>query len=180
MLRTYPIITYPNPSLQKQTARYSNSLLPGSGWPNKEVIFNAMHEALAQEPNGIALAANQIEIPFRIFVVDPRFAEKIEIPNVIVNPEWSQMGRDFEVEQEGCLSFPGLSLSIKRALSIDCTFEDENGITHHKILSDLPARMFQHECEHLDGKLFTDNLPRIERFQLLAEIRKRGFRARTS
>jgi peptide deformylase len=179
MLKDGGILVFPNPSLQKQTAHVDVTTMSEDGLNfvlHKQYVIDELKKA----STGIALAANQVGIGLRFFAVTPEFAKQFEVPEIIINPEYSSIGQDSIVESEGCLSFPGLSLQIKRLDSIDCTFEDFKGITHHKVLSGFPSRVFQHECEHLDGKLFTDNIPRIERFQLLAEIRKRGFRARAS
>ncbi|CAM3416292.1 peptide deformylase [Pseudostreptobacillus hongkongensis] len=102
---------------------------------------------------GIGLAANQVGINKRFFV--------LEIDgNVykIVNPEIVEFGEEkFEFE-EGCLSIPGVYRKVIRPKEIKVRYNDENGTLHEADLDEMMARAFQHEYDHLDGVLFIDRI----------------------
>lgn len=101
--------------------------------------------------NGIGLAAPQVGVSQRIIVIAP---EGIR-PTVLINPEIvSREGS--EVGAEGCLSIPGLYGDVERALHVVVHATDRKGREMEYELTGLPARVVQHEIDHLDGKLFID------------------------
>jgi peptide deformylase len=98
--------------------------------------------------NGLGLAANQLGIPLRVFAVTG------EMPTVVFNPIIVDR-REEEVElEEQCLSFPGLTLKVKRSRFIKARFALANGEIITRNFSDMTARIFQHEMDHIDGKTF--------------------------
>lgn len=140
-----------------------------------ELLFmdSDLRGVLEGEPSGIALAANQAGLDHRLFVVDFDFAEKNDIHPLVINPQWRIEDSDWQTENEGCLSFPGLQVEVKRQAKIFAKYQSIEGEFHERVLTGLVARMYQHECEHLDGETFLDHIPRIKRFQIMAEYRKR-------
>lgn len=169
------ILTFPSPLLTRRTRLVSFEK------PDEATVFEqysekdveAMKEELARTPNGIALAANQVGLRCRLFVVEPTWAKAAGLPEVVVNPTWSAMNDETTDEAEGCLSFPGMRLKIERFANLDCSFDTPDGLHHHLILNDFAARVFQHECEHLEGETFLENLPRVERYRIIGNLRKR-------
>lgn len=128
------------------------------------------------ENAGIGLAANQVGVPYRIFVMGAGNQVK-----TIVNPEILERSEDYvydsaiteftngldkkiEKGTEGCLSFPGLYLEVERSFRIKVKYFDMNGKEHNEIFEGLTARVFQHEFEHLDGICFTS---RVSKFDLM-------------
>lgn len=107
---------------------------------------------------GVGLAANQIGLEYRMAVIlIPESAEE-NAPlkrYVIINPEIISK-RGEKLEEEGCLSLPGLWAEVKRATDITIKYIDENGQEQVKRARGLLAKAFQHEVDHLDGKLFID------------------------
>ncbi len=131
--------------------------------------------ALDEAENGLAVAANQasfIENPLRFFVIRPSFAEKNSLPQVVFNPSFSIIGKPTDNAIEGCLSFPGLEIMVPRHKTIVAQFWDGDWKSHAVALAGLAGRMFQHECEHLDGETFLKQMPRVQRFQVMARFKK--------
>ncbi len=107
---------------------------------------------------GIGLAANQVALPFRFFVLnltaDP---EQKDQEQVFINPEIVKRHSSIE-DEEGCLSFPGLYFKVRRARKIKLRAFDLAGNSIEVEADDLFSRALQHETDHLDGKLFIDQL----------------------
>jgi len=109
---------------------------------------------------GVGLAANQIGLEYRLALILIPESDKKDAPlkrYVIINPEiLSKRGE--VIEEEGCLSLPGLWAEVKRATDVTIKYIDENGVEQVKRARGLLAKAFQHEVDHLDGKLFIDLL----------------------
>lgn len=107
---------------------------------------------------GVGLAANQIGLDYRLAVILIPESDKENAPlkrYVIINPEIVSM-RGEKIEEEGCLSLPGLWAEVKRATDVTLKYIDENGQAQVKRARGLLAKAFQHEVDHLNGKLFVD------------------------
>lgn len=108
--------------------------------------------------HGVGLAANQIGLDYRMALILIPESDKENAPlkrYVIINPEIIAM-RGEVIEEEGCLSLPGLWADVKRATDVTLKYIDENGCEQVKRARGLLAKAFQHEVDHLDGKLFID------------------------
>lgn len=108
--------------------------------------------------NGIGLAANQVDLPYRLFVLNltgDKDAKEEEL--VFLNPEILKRKGTTEGE-EGCLSFPGMYGDVKRAAEIVVEAFDLDGNVFEYTLDDLGSRAVQHENDHLDGVLFIDRM----------------------
>jgi peptide deformylase len=116
-------------------------------------MFDLMYEA-----KGIGLAANQVALPFRFFVLnltsDPAQRDQEQ---VFINPEIVKRHSSIE-DEEGCLSMPGLYADVRRARKIKVRAFDLQGNAIELDAHDLLSRAIQHETDHLDGKLFIDYL----------------------
>ena len=107
--------------------------------------------------NGVGLAANQVGVAQRVFVVDVPGEDGAHDRFAVVNPELSERsGRDSA--EEGCLSMPGIHEDVTRATKLHLRGFDEHGAPIDRIVTDFLARAVQHETDHLDGVLFTDRL----------------------
>jgi peptide deformylase len=116
--------------------------------------------------NGLALAANQVGISKRFFIMP--IEEKIKI---FINPEIIEIS-DKTPFEEGCLSIPGASAQTMRARYIKFKFYDENMTSHEMELSGVQAVAVQHEIDHLDGKLYIDQLQPMKRLLVVNKHRK--------
>jgi peptide deformylase len=135
-------------------------LMPALSWDfsnppgDLRYICISMVETMAKN-EGVGLAANQIGLPYAIFVMGGG-----GYANAIVNPKILVADGE-EVAKEGCLSAPGLFLNIKRATHIEVEYHDMNGGLNQRVFEGLTARIFLHEYDHLQGKLFTSLVPKI-------------------
>ena len=120
---------------------------------------------------GIGLAAPQIGVPLRIFVVDISLGRDPNGLIVMVNPEFvSREG--MQLEEEGCLSVPGFNATVVRPERAVVKGLDRTGSEHQREGNGLLARAFQHEMDHLDGTLFVDRLRGIKRDLIVRRIKK--------
>jgi len=133
---------------------------------NAAVIEREMLE-LMKSSRGIGLAANQIGLDRRVFVMKLTDGRELGFFNPhILNAEGEQSG------EEGCLSFPNLFLTVKRYKKITAMYLDNTGKRCIIELEDIDARCFQHELDHLDGVCFTDGISKLKLERALAKQRK--------
>jgi peptide deformylase len=125
-------------------------------------MIETMHEA-----PGVGLAANQVGVQKRLFVYD-----KGDGPFVIVNPVIVETSGEW-VYEEGCLSVPGLSWEIVRPNEVHLTGFDLDGNELDIQTSEYQGRIFQHECDHLDGVLLIERLNEDQRRDAKKYLRKR-------
>lgn len=123
-------------------------------------IITQMSEALASQEDGVAIAAPQIGIPLRIFVVSGRMFQKnkeiVPPDRVFINPEITKVSKEKAWMEEGCLSVRWLYGEVSRFKKATVRAFDENGKQFTLGGSGLLAQIFQHETDHLDGTLFVD------------------------
>jgi peptide deformylase len=137
-----------------------------------QTIINDMIDTMYAAP-GIGLAAPQIGVPLRIFVVDLSVGRNADDLMVFINPVFVE--RDgVQLEEEGCLSVPGFNATVARPSRAVIKGLDRTGVERTVEGSDLLARAFQHEMDHLDGKLFLDRVRGIKRDLIVKKIRKLG------
>ncbi len=123
--------------------------------------------------DGIGLAAPQVGINKQIIVIDLEPDNAANPPLVLINPSIKQLSRDISVDQEGCLSIPGVYMDVKRPEVVEISYKDENGRPKTLKANDLLGRCIQHEIDHLNGVVFVD---RVENSLILAqELSKNGF-----
>jgi peptide deformylase len=133
-------------------------------------LVQDMIETMYKAP-GVGLAANQVGVGKRIMVTDPSAGEKRNQLITIVNPEIvSTEGEQYE--EEGCLSVPGFSAEVVRPKNVVLKGIDLNGKEVVVEASDLLARAFCHEMDHLNGLFFLDHLSFIKRDMIKRRIRK--------
>ena len=133
-------------------------------------LVRDMVETMYAAP-GVGLAAPQIGIPLRVFVVDVSGGRSKDGLLAFINPEFVE--RDgMQLEEEGCLSVPGFNATVARPARAVLKGLDLDG--HERIVegTGLLARAFQHEMDHLDGRVFLDRLRGIQRELIVRRIRK--------
>ena len=133
-------------------------------------LVPAMLQTMYAEP-GVGLAAPQVGVSLRLMVMDvvPEGKNK---PMVFINPKIEET-RGRISSQEGCLSFPGITVTIPRAEWVRVSALNEKGLPISVSGDGLLARCLQHEIDHLDGVLMTDRLPLPQRLKTFWEIRRR-------
>ncbi|MDQ1567953.1 MAG: peptide deformylase [Actinomycetota bacterium] len=116
-----------------------------------------------RDANGAGIAANQVHEPVRVAVIEvdhnPRYPYKPPIPlTVLVNPVIEPLDDELVEINEGCLSVPNLRGNVLRHVNVRARWLDRDGNEHDEIKRGLTAGTFQHECDHLDGRLFLDRV----------------------
>ena len=158
------IVKYPDPILQRPTEKiteFTEELRTLA-----DDMFESMYKA-----QGIGLAAPQIGVSRRITVIDLSNKENPDDKIVLVNPEIvSREGRQYA--EEGCLSLPDIREKVSRAAKVKVRAQDLEGNCFEMEGTELLARAFQHEIDHLDGVLFLWRLSALKRDLILRKIRK--------
>jgi peptide deformylase len=121
-------------------------------------LIETMHDA-----NGAGIAANQVHELVRVAVIEvdhnPRYPYKPPIPlTVVVNPILEPLDDELVEINEGCLSVPNLRGNVMRHVNVRVRYLDRHGVEHDEVKRGLTAGTFQHESDHLDGKLFLDRV----------------------
>lgn len=130
--------------------------------------LKALAEAM-YEHDGIGLAATQVNLHQRIFVMD--ISQEQNQVQYLINPEIIERVGKIK-GSEGCLSFPGLYIEVERAENITVRYQDEYGKFHEASFEGIQAKCIQHELDHLDGIVFTDRLSQLKRERALKKYMK--------
>ncbi|QEH41975.1 peptide deformylase [Chitinophaga sp. XS-30] len=160
-----PIVVYGAPILRKACLPVNISD------PGLPALIRDLRDTM-QHANGAGLAAPQINEDARIFVVQQDEHEGVI---VFINPVITAYSDEIWLDEEGCLSVPGLQEPVPRALEITINWLDENLIPQSQNLSGPVARIIQHEYDHLEGRLYFDRLSPLRKRLLrkrLERIRK--------
>jgi peptide deformylase len=122
--------------------------------------------------NGIGLAANQIGITKRVFVMGSNNIPGFPVPFAVFNPRIVETSTDIVVDQEGCLSYPGLFLTVKRPSWIVAEYQNAKGDIIEARFEGYLAKCFQHELDHLDGICFVDKVSPLKLNLAMKKLRK--------
>ncbi len=126
---------------------------------------------LMKSSRGIGLAANQVGIIGRVFVMQPQLLENKQ-PFALFNPRVLEINGEEVPGEEGCLSFPNLFINVKRPKEITVEYVDKNQNTCIIRLTGIDARCFLHELDHLNGTCFTDRVSKLKLDLALKKQRK--------
>jgi len=138
--------------------------------PGIDALVNDMIDTMYAAP-GVGLAAPQVGVPLRIFVVDISIGRDPNGLIVMINPQFV-VREGMQLEEEGCLSLPGFEATVVRPTRAIIRGLDRDGTEQQREGTGLLARAFQHEMDHLDGKLFIDHLRGIKREVIVRKIKK--------
>ena len=133
-------------------------------------LIDDMIETMYAAP-GVGLAATQVGVPLRVFVVDVSVGRDRNALIVMVNPSFVER-EGMQLEDEGCLSVPGFNATVARPQRVVVRGLDRHGQDQTREGTGLLARAFQHEIDHLDGMLFVNRLRGIKRDLIVRKIRK--------
>ncbi|MHA6727173.1 peptide deformylase [Chryseobacterium sp. A301] len=152
-------------------------------YPNLKELIENMYETM-ESANGIGLAAPQIGLDIRLFVIDVTpLAEDEDYAHikeelikqgkrVFINAQiLEESGEEWKFN-EGCLSIPDVREDVKRQPTIVIEYQDENFVKHTETFSDIRARVIQHEYDHIDGVLFTDHLSPLKKKLVKGKLSK--------
>lgn len=156
-----PIYIYGLSVLSKPTAEIEKD------YEGLDQLIKDMYETL-RKSEGVGLAAPQVGLPIRLAVVDldvlsdeqPQYKGYFK---TFINPYIEESAGELTSYEEGCLSFPGIHEKINRPAKVRVTWYDENFEFHDEWFDEFPARVIQHELDHLDGKCFIDRMSPLRR-----------------
>ena len=157
------ILEFPDPRLRtiaKPVESVDNSI---------RVLIDDMFETM-YEAQGIGLAATQIDVHLRVVVID--LQDEQNAPLVMINPKFELLTQEIDEMQEGCLSVPGIYEVVKRPEHIRLKALDRSGEPYEMEAEGLLAVCIQHECDHLNGKLFVDHLSSLKRSRIKSKLTK--------
>lgn len=123
--------------------------------------------------NGIGLAANQIGIAKRVFVMGSNNIEGFPAPFAVFNPVIKETSEELVLDKEGCLSYPGLWLTVKRPAWCIAEYQDRDGNFNEIKVDGYLAKCFQHEYDHLNGVCFVDKVSAMKLNLAMKKIRKK-------
>ena len=132
-------------------------------------LIDDMFETMYDAP-GIGLAATQVNVHKRLVVMD--LSEDKSEPRVFINPEFEPLTEEMDQYQEGCLSVPGFYENVDRPQKVKIKALDRDGQPYELIAEGLLAVCIQHECDHLNGKLFVDYLSTLKRDRIKKKLEK--------
>ncbi len=173
----YPIVSYGAPVLRRQAAEVPED------YPELSKLVADMFETM-EKAGGVGLAAPQIDLSLRLFVVDVPPIRLDDGPSAglktpaepfrkaFINPQLlGEEGEPWGFD-EGCLSFPGLYAEVYRKPVITVRYQDEQFQWHEETYDGYVARVFQHEYDHIEGKTFVDHLSTLRRAMLKKRLDK--------
>jgi len=161
----YPVVKFGDPVLEKQAETITEF-----DTPELHRLVDDMFESM-YAAHGVGLAAPQIGISKRIAVIDVTFKEDPDAKLVLINPEIINLEGKIS-ESEGCLSIPEFRENVTRAKKATVRAQNAKGEFWEKTGEELLARAFQHEIDHLNGKLYIHRISALKRDLMKRKIRK--------
>ncbi len=169
-----PIVAYGDPVLRQRTEEIDED------YPELKQLIDNMFETM-YAANGVGIAAPQIGLPIRLFVIDASpFGEDDEdgpgdptakdFKRVFINPILVEESGDKWAFSEGCLSIPHINEEVLRKKDVVINYLDENFEEQEEELTGLAARVVQHEYDHIEGKLFIDKLGPLKKAMLKGKL----------
>lgn len=163
MAKTLNIIRYPHPTL-----RYRSKTIQRVDADLKSLVAEMFE--LMYDHNGVGLAANQVDLPLRVFVANPTGKRGEGEELVCINPELN-LPKGNESDREGCLSLPEISGEVKRAAKVKLNAYDLSGNLIQRDVDGFLARIVQHEIDHLNGLFFFDRMTADDRLELESALK---------
>ena len=156
-----PVYLYGQPVLRKVAAEVPKD------YPDLKQLVVNMFETM-YHADGVGLAGPQVGLSIRLLVIDgdpltSDYPECKGFKRAMINPEFLERSEEEISTEEGCLSLPGIHEKVSRSKTIRIKYFDENWVEHEEVVEGFAARIVQHECEHLTGHVFIDNISAIRR-----------------
>jgi len=153
----------PPNDIRVQTAVYpfKDDMLKDEGFESRQELVDAMFETM-KKYHGIGLSANQVGLPFNLFVMGGHPQIENGLKMACFNPMIMSSGEEEVMMKEGCLTYPFLFLNIKRPRKIVGKYEDENGELREAHMDGMLSRIYQHEYDHMLGKNFTQKVSKLK------------------
>ena len=158
-----------DPRVNNAIAPFVDDMLKDEEIKDRQELSDAMFEAMSKY-GGIGLSANQVGLPFNMFVIGGHLSIEKGLKMTCFNPMIVSTGEEEIMMKEGCLTFPFIFLDIKRPRKIVAKYTDEKGDLQEAHLDGMMSRIFQHEYDHMLGRNFTE---RVSKFKLKRAMDKR-------
>jgi peptide deformylase len=161
------ILRFPDPKLRQRSVEI------GDITDDVRQLVADMAETMA-DANGAGLAAIQVGVPVRLFIVEGQVTggDEDSPPKVFINPELVEISDEAQTGDEGCLSFPGIYVPVKRGMRAKIRARDLDGNVFEAAGEELYARAMQHETDHLNGRLLIDQVGPVKRELIKRRLRK--------
>ena len=163
-----PVVVYGHPILRKLSQEIT------SDYPDIQEIIKNMYETM-YNAKGVGLAAPQIGLSICLFIIDTAEMEDEKdkdkaVKQTFINPEIIEFSGENFVFSEGCLSVPEIHENVTRKSKVTVRYQDENFVEHTRTFEGMPARVIQHEYDHLLGKTFIEYLPSLKKTLLKRKL----------
>ena len=160
-MKELKLIPPTDPRVQSAIAPFNNDMLKDEGFKDRKELSEAMFDTM-KKYGGIGLSANQVGLPFNMFVVGDHPEIEKGLKMTCFNPMIISSSVEEETMKEGCLTFPFVFLNITRPRKVVVKYEDENGDLKEGSLDGMFSRIFQHEYDHILGKNFTEYASKLK------------------
>ena len=160
-MKELKLIPPTDPRVQCAIAPFSDDMLKDEGFKDRKELSEAMFDTM-KKYGGIGLSANQVGLPFNMFVLGDHPDVEKNLKMTCFNPMIISSSVEEETMKEGCLTFPFVFLSITRPRKVVVKYEDENGDLKEGSLDGMISRVFQHEYDHMLGKTFVDGVSKMK------------------
>jgi|TARA_B100001175_G_C19349272_1_gene561459 peptide deformylase len=156
-----PLINPKDPRLLMQVAEFKDDMLEHFKLKDRKELGTIMYDTM-KKYGGIGLSANQVGLPYRMFVMGGHPSIEQGKTRYVFNPLVNDVSKETINLKEGCLSFPFLFLMINRPKWCSVKYTDENGKEVEETLHGMSARIFMHENEHMNGYVFTELVSKMK------------------
>jgi len=160
-MKELKLIPPTDPRVQCAIAPFSDDMLKDEGFKDRKELSDTMFETM-KKYGGLGLSANQVGLPFNMFVLGDHPEVEKNLKMTCFNPIIISSSVEEETMKEGCLTFPFVFLSITRPRKVVVKYEDENGDLKEGSLDGMISRVFQHEYDHMLGKTFVDGVSKLK------------------
>ena len=160
-MKELKLIPPTDPRVQSAIAPFNDDMLKDEDVKNRQELSDAMFETM-KKYGGIGLSANQVGLPFNMFVLGDHPDVEKGLKMTCFNPMIISSSVEEETMKEGCLTFPFVFLNITRPRKVVVKYEDENGDLKEGSLDGMISRVFQHEHDHMLGKTFVDGVSKMK------------------
>ena len=160
-MKELKLIPPTDPRVQSAIAPFNDDMLKDEDVKNRQELSDAMFETM-KKYGGIGLSANQVGLPFNMFVLGDHPEVEKGLKMTCFNPIIISSSVEEEAMKEGCLTFPFVFLNITRPRKVVVKYEDENGDLKEGSLDGMISRVFQHEYDHMLGKTFVDGVSKMK------------------
>ena len=161
MKEFYKLISPNDPRVLSAIAPFQDDMMKDEGFKDRKEVSDKMFETMFRH-GGIGLSANQVGLPFNMFVVGghPQIEKGMRLS--CFNPMIIEASEETIMMKEGCLTYPFLFLNIKRPRKITLKYTDEDGDMKEAKLDGMMSRIVQHEYDHMLGRNFTEKASKLK------------------